>query len=219
MQTAKIYEKTQILIEAIFRRFKTFWSKAEQDTAPKKKRTYEDDMAIPRANYRSQYGGYNPSWLRGAILILTLGFIFFFQGCRTQEIPVESITEVRYVDSVVLKDSVVVIPTERIVDIVPWYDTLRMATSISESKAWVDTANHTIKGELKNKQGKLVEIKYVDRVVKRDSIVEKEVPVYVKGDTVERIKRPWWAWVCLTWTVVTLCSISFVIFKKIKGLI
>ena len=157
-----------------------------------------------------------------AVSVAVAGAILFFftlSGCRTQQIPVESITEVRYVDSVVLKDSVVVIPTERIVDIVPWYDTLRMATSISESKAWVDTANHTIKGELKNKQGKLVEIKYVDRVVKRDSIVEKEVPVYVKGDTVERIKRPWWAWVCLTWTVVTLCSIAFVIFKKIRGLV
>ena len=140
-------------------------------------------------------------------------------GCRTQQIPVESKTEVRIVDSVVLKDSVVIIPTERIVDIVPWYDTLMMSTSISESKAWVDTANHTIKGELRNKQGKLVEIKYVDRVVKSDSIVEKEVPVYVKGDTVERIKRPWWSWVCLTWTIVTLCSIAFVIFKKIRELV
>ena len=45
-------------------------------------------------------------WVGGATLIILLFGIIFLNGCRIQQIPVESKTEIRYVDSVVLKDSV-----------------------------------------------------------------------------------------------------------------
>lgn len=219
MQTAKIYKKVTIQIEALFSRFKGLFKKVAQDTDQKPKRSYLDDMAIPRANFRSQIGNYHPTWADGRnFLMLLIGMLLMFQGCRTQQVPVESKTEVRIVDSVVLKDSVVIIPTERIVDIVPWYDTLHLESTVAWSDAWIDTNYHIIQGQLVNKQGMLVEVRYVDRWKVRDSIVEKEKPVYIT-ETVENVKRPWWSWVCLTWTVVTLCSIAFVVYKKIKGLV
>lgn len=178
------------------------------------KRSYIEDMAVPRENFRSQYGGYNPKWFGSAILIVLLIGMFVFQGCKVKEIPVEYKTEYRYVDSVRLKDSVVIIPTERIVDIVPWYDTLHLESSISYSDAWIDTNYHIIQGQLVNKKGQLVEVKYVDRWKVRDSIVEKEIPIYIKGDTVTVTKRPWWSWICLTWSVICLGYAAWKLYKK-----
>lgn len=58
MQNEKKSIKTPTTIKAFFSGFKTLFKKVEQDTTKKQKRSYLDDMAIPRANFRSQFGGY-----------------------------------------------------------------------------------------------------------------------------------------------------------------
>lgn len=148
--------------------------------------------------------------LQGLILALCL----FFVGCKTQPPTVIQKEEViwTYKDSIVTKDSVCYIPIERYVDIVPIYDTLVLENSIAISHSWVDTTNHLLRGELKNKNAIQYQIKYVERVVTNDSIVEKEVPKpYPVVE--EKIKYPWWAWITLMWFVFTVSSIIWYLFR------
>lgn len=142
--------------------------------------------------------------IKMVIVGLFLGLLMIFNGCKTKQIVVER-ENVVYVhsDSTIIKDSTVIIPIERYVDIVPWYDTLVLRTSIAESKSWVDSTNHILRGEIKNLNA--VEYKYVEieRVVINDSIVEKEVPIpYTVVE--EKIKYPWWAWITLAWFIFSM---------------
>lgn len=55
-------------------------------------------------------------------------------------------------DSVVYRDSIVITPIERVVDVVPKYDTLKLSTSLATAISWIDTTTHTLRGELKNNE-------------------------------------------------------------------
>lgn len=139
--------------------------------------------------------------LQGLILALCL----FFVGCKTQPPTIIQKEEIiwTYKDSITTRDSICYIPIERYVDIVPIYDTLVLENSISISHSWVDTKNHLLRGELKNKNAIQYQIKYVERVVTNDSIVEKEVPKpYPVVE--EKIKYPWWSWITLAWFIFSM---------------
>lgn len=113
------------------------------------------------------------------IAIFTLFLLFI--GCASQKsVVVQSKEEVKTIlrDSVVIRDSIVITPIERIVDIVSQYDTLHLQTSLAKSKAWVDTTTHSLRGEITNKEQtqnkNRIEVKYVNRV---DSVfIEKPIP-------------------------------------------
>lgn len=148
--------------------------------------------------------------LQGLILALCL----FFVGCKTQPPTIIQKEEIiwTYKDSITTRDSICYIPIERYVDIVPIYDTLVLENSISISHSWVDTTNHLLRGELKNKNAIQHQVKYVERVVKNDSIVEKKVPIpYPVVE--EKIKYPWWSWITLMWFVLTVSSIIWHLFR------
>jgi hypothetical protein len=127
-------------------------------------------------------------------LIYFIIAIFLTVSCspKVRYIPVHSDTNVR--DSVIVsyRDSIRVIPIERIVDIVAEYDTLFLETSLAKSVAYVDTNTHSLKGTIENKQA--VQYRYVTeyKTEYRDSIVFQEKPY-----PVEKIVResyiPWWA--------------------------
>lgn len=127
------------------------------------------------------YGKIEPFMPYLAAVIATLFILLGISGCSTiKYVPIqtETIEKVVVKDSVTVRDSIVVIPIERIVDIVPQYDTLSLETSLAKSKSWVDTTTHTLKGEIQNKEQKQnkdrTEIKYIHRT---DSvIIEKPVP-------------------------------------------
>lgn len=169
-----------------FSRFKTFWLSIYRNIIP----------ALKRLSMG---------------LFLALAVI----SCRTQPPTVIQKEEIiwTYKDSITTRDSICYIPIERYVDIVPIYDTLLLSTSISESRSWVDTTNHILRGELKNKNAIQYQVKYVERVIKNDSIVERKVPQPYPVIE-EKIKRPWWAWICLTWTVLCLIFVGFKIYFK-----
>ena len=151
----------------------------------------------------------------GATLLFFLIGLLLLGGCKVKEVPVEVKYETNYIDSVRLKDSIVYIPTEKIVDIVPWYDTLVLESSAAISYSWIDTNYRSIQGRLINKQGKLVEVRYVDRWKVRDSIVERDKPVYIT-ETVEVMHIPKWAWITLVWSLITAALLICVIYFKIK---
>lgn len=147
-----------------------------------------------------------------------IGIILLCAGCASQKsVVVQSKEEIKTIlrDSVVIMDSVVITPIERIVDIVTQYDTLHLQTSLAKSKAWVDTTTHTLKGEITNKkqtQNKnRIEVKYINRV---DSVFIKEpIPYPEPVPYIPKIYK----WSMGFSIVVILFIIGFIIWK-IKGL-
>lgn len=118
-----------------------------------------------------------------------------------------------YRDSLITNviDSIVVIPVERIIDVVSVYDTLKMETSISKSISYVDTTLHILRGELTNKENIKYKYKYIDRIEYRDSIVVKEIEVPVEVEKIV-VKHPWYE--RILW-IISIFSIIYIAFKLI----
>lgn len=137
-------------------------------------------------------------------------------GCglfKHQPSPQEQ-TIVHYKDSTIVRDSVVVIPVpvEKIVDVVPVYDTLYMETSLARATAHVDTALHLLRGSIENRQDNPVEVvvQYRDRIVVRDSVTVVEKPVEVEVVR-EVIPKSYWLWLA-----ISICTLLFIMYKIFK---
>ena len=138
------------------------------------------------------------TWIISLLLIVSCATI--------KPVPVETI--INYKDSTIVNviDSTVYIPKERIVDIVPAYDTLHLETTKAVAQAWVDTTNHVLRGSIENKTG--VEYKYIykDKIQWKDSIVTKEVPVPVEVE--KTVYKHYWyekmLWLLASVGVVTI---------------
>ena len=106
-------------------------------------------------------------------------------GCSTTRYaPVKEIEKevTNYKDSIRIKDSIVVIPVERIVDIVPAYDTLKLETTQARAKAYVDTTLHLLRGSIENKDKAKTEVREVVKFVEKiDTLyIDKPVPYEVE---------------------------------------
>lgn len=118
-------------------------------------------------------------------IFLFIIFILSFIGCSTTRyVPVkETEKEVtNYKDSICIRDSIVVLPVEKIVDIVPVYDTLKMETTQAKAKAYVDTTLHLLRGSIENKGKTKTEVREVVKFVEKiDTLyIEKPVPYEVE---------------------------------------
>ena len=134
---------------------------------------------------------------------------FLLCGCgTTRYIPVKEIEHVR--DTVILKADTVrmTIPVEKIVEVVPAMDTLRMETSVARAMAYADTATGTLKGKIENKPyEQKKEIQHTEKI----RTVEKRVEVPV--EVVKWKNRiPHWVWFSLGFNLLFL----FVLFLRIK---
>lgn len=149
------------------------------------------------------------------LFLLIFGLII---GCGTTQVIAEKETIEKIVvkDSLIYRDSIVYIPQERIVEIVPQLDTLFMEIETAESKAYLDTTNMLLKGELKSKKKEVVKyqtiIEYRDRT---DTVYIKEPQPY------EVIKKEkyipsifWWS---LIGNIIVILYIVFRIYLKFKG--
>lgn len=137
--------------------------------------------------------------------------------CRTQPPTIIQKEQViwTYKDSVVQRDSICYIPIERYVDIVPIYDTLVLESSTASSRCWVDTSNRLLRGEIKNTKAIQYQVKYVERVVTNDSIVEREVPV--PYPVVEEKRHiPTFAWICIVWAAISIVLLGLWLYIKFK---
>ena len=119
------------------------------------------------------------------LFILCFVFLLSFVGCSTTRyIPVKETEKevINYKDSIRIRDSIVVTPIERIVDVVPTYDTLKIETTQAKAKAYVDTTLHLLRGSIENKDKAKTEVREVVKFVERtDTIyVEKPVPYEVE---------------------------------------
>lgn len=151
-------------------------------------------------------------------LILLVMILFSFIGCGTTQVLAEkeTIEKIIVKDSLIYRDSIVYIPQERIVEIVPQLDTLFMDIEVAESKSYLDTTNMILRGELKSKKKEVVKyqtiIEYRDRV---DTVYIKEPQPY----EVEKIKykRDTLFWLSLIGNIIVILYLVFRIYLKIKG--
>ena len=138
-------------------------------------------------------------------------FCFLVCGCgTTRYVPVKEIEHVR--DTVILKADTVrmTIPVEKIVEVVPAMDTLRLETSVAKAMAYADTATGTLKGKIENKPyEQKKEIQHTEKI----RTVEKRVEVPV--EVVKWKNRiPIWTWYSLA---LNLLFLFFIIWRvKIK---
>lgn len=119
------------------------------------------------------------------LFIIYIIFLLSFVGCSTTRyVPVKGVEKevTNYKDSIRIRDSIVVIPVERIVDIVPAYDTLKLETTQAKAKAYVDTTLHLLRGSIENKDKAKTEVREVVKFVERtDTLyIEKPVPYEVE---------------------------------------
>jgi hypothetical protein len=153
------------------------------------------------------------------IAIFTL--FLLFMGCAATKpatVPIQSETIIEYRDTTIYLEKVieVPVPVERVVEVVPRFDTLRMETGVAKAECWADTTNRVLRGRMENKQtalkGKIdtcFVVEYVDRYTEKEVAVEVPVDVpYI----------PKFAWLCIIftccWAVLKIAKIIW----KLKGL-
>lgn len=127
-------------------------------------------------------------------LLVFVTIAAFFTACTTiKYIPVETVKEVHIRDSVYLRDTLIKVELEkaRLSDFVDVGDTLVLTTDLARSTAFVDSTSGKLKGTLENIKKyaeKPVQVK--EKIVYRDSVVTKEVPVEVQVEKIVK-RTPW----------------------------
>lgn len=182
----------------------------------------------------SQYGGYKcpefdeyckrkakrkkvAKWVGGGIIAVLIGLMLLFTGCK-EILPLIQREEVvtMYVDSTIwhTDTSYFEVPVEVYKDYTSLLDTLRLETNYAYTWSAVDTNNHILIGELRNKAIKLpVEYKWKERIVYQDSIVVRQVP---QPYPVVEEKRyiPTFAWICIVWAIVSIVLLGIRLYFK-----
>lgn len=190
-----------------------------------------------RYNSRCMYGNYKPSeelydqsgprhhfrhkklvW--AVFVALAAIFLIFLVGCKTQHTAIKEETVTRYIDSTIwhTDTNFFEIPVEIYRDYTGLLDTLRLENKYSIAWSAVDTNNMILLGELKSKNVKVpVEYKWKERIIYQDTTIfkEKEIPVPVEKEVV-KTKYPWWSWICLTWTIISLISILWSVYRRLR---
>lgn len=141
--------------------------------------------------------------------------MLFFSGCKPQhQVIVEHVTKTKFVDSLVIRDSVVTVPVERYVDIVNQLDTLKLETSLAKASTYFDTTNMLLRGEIHNKKG--AQFKYIKETetIYKDSIVDKPVPYPVEVIVKSPMNKKLLIWSIIS-TLGLLGTLWFTFRKKI----
>lgn len=154
----------------------------------------------------------------GGALIIFLALMLGIYGCKTQHTVIKEETVTRYVDSTIWHTDTTYyqLPVEVYSDYTGLLDTLRMENTYSYTWSAVDTNNMLLVGELRNKDIKIpVQYLWKDRIITNDSIIEKVKEIQVPYP-VEKRYIPTIAWICIVWTLITLISIGWVLYKRLK---
>lgn len=154
--------------------------------------------------------------MKKPIVILILLSVLF-SGCRTiQYVPVKETQIVHVKDSVYLRDTLVQYQVEKeyVRDWTGLLDTLEMSTSYASSRAWCDTTRVILAGEIKNLD-KMIEVPVTvkERIVYRDSIVYKDVPVPVEVVKTVHPAYEKWLWV---YAFVSLALLGLWLWRKFR---
>ena len=128
------------------------------------------------------------------LLAASLAVILTFGCTKKIYIPVEKTEYIAVHDTTYFHrtDTLVQIPEVKLGDFIDLTDTLRLSTEYSIMSAWVDTTHNVLAGRLEQ-GGKLpVQIVEKERLVVRDSIVYKDVPVPVEIEKITKVVPLFW---------------------------
>ena len=148
-------------------------------------------------------------------LLLLAALPLLLASCGVCRRAPESNTKIRYVDSLVLRDSIVYVelPKEKDAAVARLSDTLHMETSIAKAEAYVDTATNSLRGKLVNKEIPLERVvHFAEKYRIRDSTVIRWQFLEVKTP-IEVV--PWHYWL---WFATSLISILYIFAKVILRL-
>ena len=154
------------------------------------------------------------------LFIIYIIFLLSFVGCSTTRYATVSGVEkevTNYKDSIRIRDSIVVIPVEKIVDIVPVYDTLKMETTQAMAKAYVDTTLHLLRGSIENKDKAKTEAREVIKFVERTDTIYIEKPIPYEVEKQVRYVPAFFKFTALFFVGVILLIIIRIVLKY-KGL-
>lgn len=146
-------------------------------------------------------------------------FALVFVGCKTiQYVPVEHTEYVTVRDTTFLRDTVIrtELQKARISDFVDVTDTLVLSTDLATATAFVDTTKAILRGTIENTKPyveKPVQIK--ERIVYRDSVITKEIPVEVQ---VEKVVKhvPRWCWWTLVYSILLSAALGLYVYFRLK---
>ena len=142
--------------------------------------------------------------------------IFATSACGTVKyLPViqKEVVTVRDTTVLHLRDTLIKVPELRYKDFTGLLDTLSIKTPISEFRAYCDTTAGVLRGDV-TQSGKIpVQIVERERIVYRDSIRDREVPVPVEVEKIVKVV-PWWAKGLSALGVLSLLVLAFFIGKK-----
>lgn len=149
--------------------------------------------------------------------IISLAMIMMLlPGCRIQYVPVKETEYVTMRDSVYLRDTTIQYRVEKeyVRDFTGMLDTLKLSTGMAEAKAWVDTSKAVLAGSIKNKDKVIdIPVQVKEKIVYKDSLVYKDVPVPVE---VEKVVHPGYEWGLWLYVVLTLLAFIAYLFWKFK---
>lgn len=154
------------------------------------------------------------------LFIIYIIFLISFIGCSTTRYTTVSGVEkevTNYKDSIRIRDSIVVIPVERIVDIVSAYDTLKLETTQAKAKAYVDTTLHLLRGSIENKDNAKTEVREVVKFVERTDTLYIEKPIPYEVEKQVRYVPSFFKFTALFFVGVILLIIIRIVLKY-KGL-
>lgn len=152
------------------------------------------------------------------LFILFTVFLLSFIGCSATRYATVSGVEKEVTnrkDSIRIRDSIVVIPIERIVDIVPAYDTLKLETTQARAKAYVDTTLHLLRGSIENKDKAKTEVREVVKFVERTDTIYVEKPVPYEVEKPVKYVPSFYKF-CLWWFIGSVILIALWIVMKLK---
>ena len=137
-------------------------------------------------------------------------------SCGTQKTLTD--VQVVYIETETVRTDTIAIevPKEVHTMYVPCLDTLRMSTSVAEAWAAVDTSMWMLTGRIRNKQTELTkEVKLVEKVVRKDSIIYQTKTVEVPVEKVVT-KTPDWARKLLAFNFLLLLAVIVIIYRKFR---
>lgn len=132
------------------------------------------------------------SFLKYTFLILIIGIL---ASCSPKVIyqPVETVIHVK--DTTILRDTTIQYRIEKqyVRDYTGMLDTLKLSTDFAEAEAFVDTTNNVLSGSIRNKDKVLnIPTQYKERLVYRDTVITKEIPVPVEVEKIVKVVPFFW---------------------------
>lgn len=152
--------------------------------------------------------------MRTRLFLTATILLGMMMGCKTIYIPVKETEYVTVKDSVYLRDTTVQYKVEKeyVRDYTGLLDTLRLETGMASASAWVDTSRAVLAGSIRNKENVInIPVQVKEKVVYKDSIHTKEVPVPVEVIKTVHPKYEGWLW---GWLIFSLLALSFWLYTK-----